>query len=534
MITGQIRLVLLICLIYILAWLGYYGQITLGQFLTPEEAGRVAAALSPQNDQPNTLYQTILHFGASFAEEKQAVVTFARSINVAALLLGTLLIAAASGQFWKSHRAACIAGLLLGLNPILVFRVGEISPTILATSCVAIAVARLLHWLRHPSMADSFIISSALTLGTAFETGLIGLALCWPIVALLYPNRNRVIHVILAAITPVIFIALCIVSKFQLQQAIDINTADLLVRSYTFFNNFESYDALSYHLHGHIHALLFLNPIHWGALLMLATVGAYARKKDGHTGRSVIAFFSILFLVGLAYVLNDGGSRLRMTLSPLLAIFSAGSILVIPRIWQHAGRLTKRNIIVGTALIASLTYSAAFNSHDKSDFMQDYAFLAQANVKMGKNEAATIWAEKLLIIQPERQDMHSVLIQAQFNEWALTSKPTPLSVESTKAYLEDTEKAEKNAAIPDAIRGIYLWKLKNQEAALELWHSHAESSALAQLCLYWTQQENPLRNSVSDEDPYAALLHTSLKISRDAIGYSDEEKRLDNLFSTSH
>ncbi|MDP4878862.1 MAG: hypothetical protein NWR36_03160, partial [Opitutales bacterium] len=232
MITGQIRLVLLICLIYILAWLGYYGQITLGQFLTPEEAGRVAAALSPQNDQPNTLYQTILHFGASFAEEKQAVVTFARSINVAALLLGTLLIAAASGQFWKSHRAACIAGLLLGLNPILVFRVGEISPTILATSCVAIAVARLLHWLRHPSMADSFIISSALTLGTAFETGLIGLALCWPIVALLYPNRNRVIHVILAAITPVIFIALCIVSKFQLQQAIDINTADLLVRSY--------------------------------------------------------------------------------------------------------------------------------------------------------------------------------------------------------------------------------------------------------------------------------------------------------------
>lgn len=534
MITGQIRLVLLICLLYILAWLGYYGQTTLGQYLTPEEAGRIATALSPQNGQSKTLYQTILNFGASFADDKQAVITLARSINAAALLLGTLLIAASSGHFWKSHRAACIAGLLLGLNPILAFRVGEISPTILATSCLAIAVARLLHWLRHPGLSDSFIISAALTLGTAFETGLIALAICWPFIALIYPTRKRFIHAILTLITPAIFIALCLASKVQLQQVIDIHTADLLARSYTFFNNFEAYDKLSYHLHGQIHALLYLNPIHWGALLILAIGGAYARKKDGHTGRSVIAFFSILFLVGLAYVLNDGGSRLRMTLSPLLAIFSAGSVLLIPKIWQHAGRLTKRKIVVGTALIASLTYSTAFNSHDKSDFVKDYAFLAQANIKLAKNEAATIWAEKLLILKPNRQDMHNVLIQAQFNVWALASKPKPLSIESTKAYLEEAEKAEKNAAIPDAIRGIYLWKLKDQEAALNLWHPHAESSALAQLCLYWTAQEIPTRNSVSDDDPYAALLHSALKISRDAIGYSDDEKRLDNLFSTSH
>jgi uncharacterized membrane protein len=493
----------------------------------------ISQALAPSSDHPSSLYDVILAALGSLTDTREGLIGAARLLNAAAILLAATFTAQAAGRLWKSNRAAAVAALLVGCNPVVLFRVGQIAPTSLAIACVAWFTWRFMHWIRHAKTIDSFSIGVALAVGAAFETSLILPALIWPLAALLYPARHKAIHLPLALIGPTAVAALIVVSNLQLQPTIEPSSAGTWAQAYSLFNNQEINDGSSYALHGRLNLLLLLNPIHWGLLIILAGGALYARFKDGHKGYSVFAFFAFTVLFAITFVITNGGGQNRLALVPLLAAFAAGSIAVIPKIWKHAGSATRRKLVVGFAGLAALTYTGYWlNDLPTEDKVNEYTFMAEANIALGETETAVVWAQKVLNMGHDRQEMRSILVRADFNSWALVSRPRPLSIETVKQHLAKIETADPNDPIIQSIKAFYLWKLNDQAAAKDLWQASKSETALSRVALLWTSDEAV--EAVNQLDPYSELLRIALQVDRASLTFGDERRRIDNLFTKAH
>ncbi|MGJ8652577.1 MAG: hypothetical protein ACSHX8_04845 [Opitutaceae bacterium] len=534
----HLRLILFLSLTYLLAWLGYYGQITLGQYLSPDEANAINAALASDGQSPSTLYQVFLNSLSWFTESKETLITLARSANLLALVLASVLAANAAGHYWKNNHAASAAAFLIGFNPLLAFRVGQVTPVIMAVAAIAVFAWCYFHWIRRPRTLYSLTAGIALTAAACLETAFVGPALAWPLIAFSASNRHKTTHLCFALVAPAATLALIAVSTFSLQSPLQAEDIDILSNGYGLIANSETKDGVSYAMHSRLHLLLFLNPICWGILGILAVGGLYSRFKDGHTGKSVYYIYLLGLLFSIGFIMSNGGGQNRLALIPFLAIFSAGSICVIPKIWHHAGRPTRLKIIMGTCICAIITFSShIMDQNSVSRHEANYTFMAKANIELHKDEQAITWAEKLLAIDPDRKDMHSVLVRAAFNEWAYIPKPKTLTTEATHVYLQEIEKADNEDPLVASIRGIYLWKSGKKEEAMALWNTHADKDALARSALYWT---NTIRQPLSDypvlneEAAYFEFFKTVSSINRSSIDYGADKKRLDNMFAEAY
>lgn len=538
---GQRRLILAIAAVHIIAWYAYLSQVPLGLYPTPTENVILdtAVALSDGSAPEGlsvTLYEFVLSIGARFTSEKSQMVLIARVLNAWALILTTAACARAAGKFWKKNRPVWIAGLLTGFNPVLVFWSAEVSPTLLAVLFASLSFTLLLRWLRHPSPKRSLLLGLLLSIAIAFETSLIFFALIWPITAWLYPRRNRSYHLGAALAFPALAFLWLTVSSFQLQSTPGLNVANIGQGLYEFFNSHEPFDGKSYGLHKQLNLFLFVNPLHWGLIFILAITGAYIRLKNRDKADSIGALLVCLIVLAISFALNDGGSKTRVLMYPILAIY-AGGISMMPRIWKHAGIATKRKMIVGLLLIGGLCYSDFYNSRAPQNWEADYSFLAKANLALGRNQSAAEWAEKNIELNPERDDMRSIILRATFNEWALSPSPSAISSEAARVELEATRLANTGDPSTRAIEALYLFKLRETEKAIKLWEQVSDRSALALICLYWTgHAEKPdLRElNAYTEDPYYGLLEKVVHINRNALAYSEGEETLDNMLATAH
>ncbi|PXA03606.1 hypothetical protein DDZ13_11540 [Coraliomargarita sinensis] len=538
---GQLRLIVAIAAVHIVAWYAYLSHIPLGLYPTAQEIEVIENAFSlaegsANAGDSNTVYELLLSIPARFVSSASELVFVARFINALALILATTIIAHATGQYWKRNRPIWIAGLLTGLNPVLVFWSAEVSPTLLAVLLTSLGFAFLLRWLRHPSPQRSLIIGLLVCLVIALERSMLLFALIWPATAWLYPNRRRAYHLGAALVFPVM--GLLFYTAFSLQfPGIEGNNAASIGRGiYEVFNNHEAYDGKSYGLHRQLNLFLFLNPIHWGLIFILAVAGAYIRVKNGHKGNSIAVLLVCLGTFALSYAIGDTGSQTRALLYPILAIF-AGGISMMPHVWRHAGKLTQRKIILGLLLVAGLCYSDFYDARDPSNWEADYTYLAEANLALERNQSAAEWAEKTLALNPEREDMRSVILHAEFRDWALSPSPSPISRETAMLHLEAARQANYDAPNTRAIEALYLFKLRETEKAIELWKQVSERSALALICLYWTgNSDKPEPNQIQaySGTPYFDLLKRTTDINRNALAYSEGEETLDNMLAFAH
>jgi len=534
---GQHRLILAITLVYIVAWFTYYSQIPAGQYPSEEaratlDAARALADGMPTATSGHSLYTYTLSILARFFTTNESLISAARVLNAFALMIATGFCASAAGHYWRRNRAVWIAGLLVGLNPVLIFWAGEISPSLLATACMSIALYRVLRWLRHPKVRDSLWIALSLVVAAACETSLLPLALLWPAVAYLYPHRERILHFMLALIPVVLTGGLIVVSNWQLQDPWLWNFDQIGSRIYSALGSQETYDGKSFGLYRQLHFLLFLNPIHWGALLILAGGGFYARLKDGHRGHSVLLTVGALALFALSFALNESGSQARASLIPLLALFAAG-VALLPKIWHHASKRTQSKIVTGGLLLALFAYAGYFGQSQLKTWERDYVYLAEANIQLGNNERASTWAEKALELNPDRNDMQEVLVIAQFNDWAMGNQQRTLPIETSKTYLEATQAIEDTPSTL-AIQAIYQYKLRETETAQAIWQAQRDESALALLCLYWTgtiTEVTPNKIKAYAGRPYQDLLQAATEIDRNALEYGNNEKQLNNMLA---
>lgn len=535
---GQLRLILAITLVHVVAWFAYYSQLPAGQY--PGEAARAtlesALALAGGTTAAgagHSLHTYALSVLARFNDDAASLTVAARVLNAAALLLAVGCGASAAGHYWRRNRAVWVAGLLIGLNPVLVFWAGEVSPSLLATACMSMAIWRGLRWLRHPQARDTALTGICLTLAALLETVLLPFALLWPLVAFLRPDKERGLHLVLGLIPAAVAGGLLLVSNLQLQAPPGWDTQQFGATLYQALAGAEGYDGKSFGLYRQLHLILFLNPIHWSLILILATAGAYARLKDGHRGRSILLAAAMLALFALSYVFNGGGSQARATLIPLLAIL-AGGVTLLPKIWHHASLRTRRKIVAGGVATALFAYGGVFfGTPQAQTWERDYVYLAEANIRLGHNDRASTWAEKALELNPTRDDMQEVRIIAQFNDWAMGNRPQTLPTETTKTLLAATRQIEGTPATR-AIQAIYLYKLREVEAANAIWQAEVEASALARLCLYWTGAVPELSSSEINAyagSPYHALLEAARQVDRNAIAYGETEKLLDNMLA---
>ncbi len=538
---GQLRLIVAIAAVHIVAWYAYLGHIPLGLYPTAQENEIIETAFAlakglAAKDLSVSVYTFGLSIPARFAEGASELIFIARLINALALILTTVAVAHASGRYWKQNRPIWITGLLTGLNPVLVFWSAEVGPTLLAALCAGLGFAYLLRWLRHPSLRRSLLIGLLLSVGTALETSLIFFIPAWACVAALYPNRKRLHHLGAAVAFPSLALFCLAVSHIQLQPAPQMEWSNLGRGIYETFNNYEVYDGKSFSLHRWLNFFLLLNPVHWGLIFIPALGGAFVRLKSGHSNKGIAALLACLVIFATGYALNEGGSQARALLHPILAIF-AGGISMMPHLWRHAGKRTKYKMLTSLLLAAGLCYSDIYGTRGQTNWEADYSFLAKANLAMERSQSAVEWAEKTLEINPARDDMRSIILQATFNEWAFAPSPSLISREIANAQLDAARQADSADPTTRAIQALYLFKLEQSDEALAIWNKHRDRSALALVCLYWTgHAEKPTSTTIHnyEGDPYEDLLQITADIDRNALVYSEAERTLDNMLAVAH
>ena len=534
---GQLRLILAIALVHIIAWLTYYGQIPAGQYPGEEARTTLDSALNlakgiPTNASGHSLYTYTLSFLARFFATSESLTSAARALNALAFIVAAGFCASAAGHYWRRNRAIWIAGLLVALNPVLVFWAGEVSPSLLATAWMSIALWRLLTWLNRPKSRHSLWVAICLSIAAAFETSLLPLALLWPVLAYFYPQSERTRHLISALIPTALVGGLILVSSLQLQNPFGWHFGSFGSGLYQALSSQETFDDKSFSLYRQLHLILFLNPIHWGLLFILAGAGCYVRLKDGYSRHSILLAVGSLGIFAISLTLNGSGSQARASLIPLLAVFASGVVL-LPKIWHRASRSTRRKIQLGGACLGLFAYAGYFGQNQSNTWERDYVYLAKANLLWGNNEQAATWAEKALELNPNQSDTQKVLVLAEFNDWAMSSQPRALPSETAEIYLKAVQQIESTPTT-QTIRAIYQYKLREIEAAQATWHAQRDKSALAQLCLYWTGQIteiSPQAINTYPDDPYSELLQKAVALDRNALDYGSIEKLLDNMLA---
>ncbi|MGC6423708.1 MAG: hypothetical protein ACON4O_01830 [Lentimonas sp.] len=530
----HIRLVLAICLLYAAAWLSQFGRIPIG--IHPSE-DQVDILINVAAGNTSTLYAGILQSINQFCDSERALIQATRIIQTFALLLAALFCALTAEQFWKSERAACAAALLVGINPVILFRLGQITPTIFAVLCVSIFFWRFMRWIKRAHAGDTFIVGSALAIGVLLEPSLLTLVVIWPVAAFLYPTKNKGVHFVLGLIPPLVAAACVLTFNLELPHNLSSETPHPAAQIYSFFSNQEANDGISYAILHKLYFILFLNPIHWGLLLILTVGGVYARIKDSRRGISALALLIVLGLFLASYVFSNGGGQNRLALTPVLAVFSAGCFSVIPRIWKHAGTRTRKKIVTGLAGLATLTYTGYFLSSPKDDILRDnYVYMANACIEANQNKMALTWANRAIELSKNRPDMYNILVRAYFDNWATGNDPKPLSIEDVQEQFKAIGRGDPSDPMIASIKGFYHWKLLEREAALALWSAHVEKSALAKIGILWTKDEATAASlgNPPTRDPYLDLLLLTESVKRGDTQYSEAEKLIDNLFAKAH
>lgn len=235
------------------------------------------------------------------------------------------------------------------------------------------------------------------------------------------------------------------------------------------FNNWEQYNNLSYAYHKARWPLLAWNPLGWGVLLVAAFAGLFL--GFAHSSRS--GFYGIA-LLGLAYaaglLLFFASARFRLPLAPLLCIAAGGcAFLRLPCQPRQFGVL-----LAGIAGLAVLSFGNWFEAKDRATFIQDELLLAKANSQVGDDAQALELARAVLARDPQRAEAQRLELSSLFNLWLA-------SYEST--YWQAIEKKLQVIGSSDAsvefIRGVYLWRSGQQEAAVMAWQSAVQDYGVA-------------------------------------------------------
>jgi hypothetical protein len=258
---------------------------------------------------------------------------------------------------------------------------------------------------------------------------------------------------------------------------------------YAVLNANEQYNNFTFSFHKSRLPLLRFNPLNWGYLLILATIGALALYRSNRPMLWTMVLFILCY--SLTLVLYYASARFRLPLVPLLAVLSGGAILQIKEAVRSRNQLTWTLPI---ALVTGIITFSCFGSVCKKDtYVQDRILLANAYTETGDDKEAARNALEVLQEFPKRKEAQRIytisyfnlrLLQldgtAQFGDWA-TQAPLVIQRPPTDP-------------VQDAVLGVYFWNWGFQKKAIDIWKHIANQSnsgtVLAKACLESVNREN--------------------------------------------
>jgi hypothetical protein len=276
-------------------------------------------------------------------------------------------------------------------------------------------------------------------------------------------------------------------------------------KAYAVINSFEQYNNLTFSFHKERLPLLRFNPLSWGILLILGTVGLLHLWRQNP--RTALAWLSLILAYASMLIVFYASARFRLPLVPLLAILAGGCIGWFDGITRDRLRILQTAAII--ICIGGITFSSFAGIRNKDTYIQDQLLMANANAELGHDREAARWAREVLRESPNRNEAVRIYMISYFNLALLGQGPEPEfgSWESQKPLVQDQQAQD---SIQQAIFGVYLWKWGSMGQAVSLWSQLAESGSagatLSQAALVAAGETG----SQTEKSPLAAALSNML------------------------
>jgi hypothetical protein len=244
----------------------------------------------------------------------------------------------------------------------------------------------------------------------------------------------------------------------------------------------EQYNNFTFSFHKNRLPMLRFNPLNWGILLILATMGTLALWRSNRPMLWTVVLFILCY--SLTLVLYYASARFRLPLVPLLAILSGGVIIQVKEVMRSKNQLAWTIPLV--LVMGIITFSCFGNVCNKDTYVQDRILLANAYTETEDDAEAARLALAVLREFPERKEAQRIYSISYFNLQLL-------QIESAAEFGDWAAQAPRVIQRPptdpvqDAVLGVYFWNWGFQKKAIELWSNLASQSTtgtpLANACL---------------------------------------------------
>lgn len=484
----------------------------------------------------------------------------ARWLNGLAVLVTVWFAGNLAWLIWKRRYAVWIAGILVGLNPVVAFFAADPLDITLATTCLTVLTWLLYRGYKSHKFRWGFWLGGSIVigLGMALRSHLMLIGVLWPVLAGLGAMRNRhtrrpnfiAAAFALGMVGPILsFLGIGIANKvvsgefrmtpwggayllwagngpmnngryyaqtvrveydgeyenptiaesiYHYQQLTgqqppyavsDMNSffiglavkeiaedtgawTNLMLRKlYSLIHNYEQYDNKTYSLQKSISPFLSKNPIGWGLIITLATMGgimlSFVRKT------SFFGILTLLVLYGVMVLSTFTANRYRIPMIPLMAVLAGG----VPKLYFRKDQFARSDVIIlsfSGVLMGIITFVPFFGIAAKDTYLADYALMANAAHRQGHDEDAIHWAQLALRIDSSRDDLREVAGLSRFNQWFGRPGAAPV-VEEARKQLKALNVLNRNSPALAFARGVYLWKLGDHANACALWKYAVET-----------------------------------------------------------
>ncbi|MEX0329947.1 MAG: hypothetical protein AB3N64_00860 [Puniceicoccaceae bacterium] len=281
----------------------------------------------------------------------------------------------------------------------------------------------------------------------------------------------------------------------------------MFFKGYAILNSAEQYNNLTFSYHKARFPLLRFNPMNWGILVILGTLGCFLLIRRDRLRAGAL----VLLILGYsaALLLYYASARFRLPLVPLMAILSSG-VFAYPKDLRASWKVTATTAILA-GISGFLAYSSFGSIRSTETYVQDKLLMANANAELGDDVEAARYAHNVLWDYPERREALRIYTVSYFN-LRLTESPGAQLFGDWDLQKQWVIQFPPTDPVQDVILGVYFWQWGELEKATLIWKSiraqGGPGANLAGACLAASGTGEPLTGELSAlQEAVARLLH---------------------------
>jgi hypothetical protein len=243
-----------------------------------------------------------------------------------------------------------------------------------------------------------------------------------------------------------------------------------LFKAYALLNSYEQYNNLTFSFHKERLPLLRYNPLNWGILLILGTLGLIQLWRVD--SRKAGAWLLIMLAYASMLILFYASARFRLPLVPLMAILAGGSLHWFDGFLKDRRRLGAT--ILAVAVVGGVTFSSFGGIRNKDTYIQDRLLMANANAELGRDREAAKWAREVLDEKSDRSEAIRIYTVSYFN-LRLGDSTASDEFGTWDDHAEWLQLPPTQDPATATVFACYLWHWDRQDDATGIWRQIARN-----------------------------------------------------------